>query len=100
LEWRRKDHRISEKGTGIYFECTHSRMGQWEGIDGDLYTFAKKEVLPVQILINGETISAPIHNGYAQLKRSWCDGDVVKMNFRCQSIKSSHIMKLLKMKAE
>ncbi len=54
---------------------------QNEAIPGDLYRFDDKVNAPYSILINGESIAPIPVNGYAEIERTWKDGDKIEIDF-------------------
>jgi len=60
----------------------HWRIPGWargEATPGDLYTFENKNDAPVQILVNGHTVSYQLDKGYAVIEREWKRGDRVEV---------------------
>jgi DUF1680 family protein len=48
-------------------------------LPGDLYTFADKNVPPVTLQVNGETVSVKMEKGYAVVTRAWKKGDRIQL---------------------
>lgn len=51
-----------------------------EVIPGDLYTFLDTLEESYTLLINGQTFSAPLEDGYLVINREWSDGDSITYN--------------------
>ena len=52
-----------------------------EAIPGDLYRFDDKVNEPYSITINGEPFNLDVENGYAEIERTWKEGDKIEIDF-------------------
>ena len=46
-------------------------------VPGELYRYADSITTPIQLLVNGDRVKAPIENGFASIEREWREGDQV-----------------------
>lgn len=59
------------------------RIPGWlrQPIPSDLYRYASEATAGMKLFVNGKPVAAPAENGYAVLRRTWEDQDVVELRF-------------------
>lgn len=50
-----------------------------EVLPGNLYTFVDRTATPATIRVNGQVVKTAIHQGYADITRSWKKGDMIEL---------------------
>jgi DUF1680 family protein len=53
---------------------------QGRPVASDLYHYLNNESAHISLRVNGDAIPLKIKNGFAQIRRTWHDGDVVELN--------------------